>query len=358
MAEETMTGESNSEAPIFLRNRWYVAALSSEIREGITAQPLARTIANQLIVFYRDTRGTVIALEDRCAHRQAPLSLGEVVGDHIQCGYHGFTFDGSGRCVLVPSQDSIPPGTCVRAYPIVEKQGFVHVWTGDADRIDGQEPYDFPYPDQDGLNARYASLRGAFDYRLLVDNLMDLSHLSFTHKNTIGSGGVASDGKTRTERDDGHVRVIRQMEDIAPAPAHVEVTGYSGNVDRWQIIEFSPPCHIELQVGNAKVGTGGLNAAPGDKLIDRRTMHIATPETNTTTHYFWVSTYPSDSMTPEQEQTIYDRTMEVLGEDIRMIEGQQSRLDPKRSFVDINEDAGQIHTRNLLTRLIAEEQNF
>ncbi len=136
------------------------------------------------------------------------------------------------------------------------------------------------------------------------------------------------------------------------------MTGYSGNVDRWQIIEFSPPCHIELQVGNAKVGTGGLNAAPGDKLIDRRTMHIATPETNTTTHYFWVSTYPSNSMTPEQEQTIYDRTMEVLDEDIRMIEGQQSRLDPKRSFVDINEDAGQIHTRNLLTRLIAEEQNF
>jgi len=338
----------------FLRNRWYVAALSTEISD----RPLARTIACQPIVLYRDTKGAAIALEDRCAHRQAPLSLGEVVGDHIQCGYHGFTFDGDGRCVRVPSQKQVPPNACIRAYPVIEKQGFVHVWTGDPGREDSDRPYDFPFPDRPELHARYASLRGAFDYRLLIDNLMDLTHLGFTHKNTIGSGGVAEQGKTRTERSDNGVRVIRQMENIEPAPAHVEVTGYSGNVDRWQIIDFSPPCHVELQVGNAKTGTGGIDAAPEDRLIDRRTMHIATPETGTTTHYFWVSTYPADSMTPEQEDVIYERTMEVLDEDVRMIEGQQSRLDPSRPFVDVNEDAGQIHTRNLLARLIAEEQSL
>ncbi|MBT5048201.1 MAG: aromatic ring-hydroxylating dioxygenase subunit alpha, partial [Rhodospirillaceae bacterium] len=80
-----------------------------------------------------------------------------------------------------------------------------------------------------------------------------------------------------------------------------------------------------------------------------------TPETETTTLYFWVSTYPSNAMSPDQEQLIYDRTMEVLDEDVRIIEGQQSRLDPTVPNVDINEDAGQIAMRAQLARLIAEE---
>jgi len=335
----------------FLHNRWYVAALSTEVTDA----PLARTLLNEQMVLYRDTKGAAIVLEDRCVHRQAPLSLGEVIGDHLQCGYHGFTYDRTGACVRVPSQARIPPGACVRAYPVIEQQGFVHVWPGDPARAEGQTPFDFPFVDNDGWNSRYASLRGNFDYRLLIDNLMDLTHLAFTHKKTIGAGGVAEQGRTSTERDGDLVRVIRLMDNIAPAPVHVEVTGYEGNVDRWQIIEFNPPCHIALDVGNAKAGKGGHDAAARDKLIDRRTLHIATPETKTTTLYFWASTYPSDAMNTEQEKIIYDRTMEVLDEDITMIEGQQSRLNGAVPIVDINEDAGQIAMRQTLARLIFEE---
>ena len=336
----------------FLLNRWYVAALSSEVSDT----PLARTIAGQKVVLYRDSKGDIIALEDRCAHRQAPLSLGEVVGDNIQCGYHGLTFDREGTCVRVPSQKLIPPDACVRPYPAAEKQGFVHLWSGPRTPTSEETPFDFPFAAMDGLNARYAALSGKFDYRLLIDNLMDLTHLGFTHKNTIGTGGVAESGTAKTERQGDRVIVTREMENIAPAPTHVEVTGYSGNVDRWQIIEFIPPCFISLQVGNAKHGTGGFNADDKDKLINRRTLHIATPEAENTTHYFWVSTYPSDSMTPDQEQTIYDRTLEVLDEDVRMIEGQQTRYDPDFSMIDINEDAGQLSMRATLERLIAEER--
>ena len=340
-----------AETASFLRNRWYVAALSTEV----SSAPLARTLLNSPMVLYRDTKGAAIVLEDRCVHRQAPLSLGEVIGDHLQCGYHGFTYDRTGACIRVPSQAQIPPGACVRAYPVIEKQGFVHVWPGDPAQAECQAPFDFPSIDRDGWNCRYASLRGRFDYRLLIDNLMDLTHLAFTHKKTIGAGGVAEQGRARTERDGDRVRVTRLMDDIAPAPVHVEVIGYEGNVDRWQIIEFNPPCHIALDVGNARAGRGGHDAAPGDKLIDRRTLHMATPETETTTLYFWVSTYPSNSMTPAQEQIIYDRTMDVLDEDVAMIEGQQNRLTGAVPIVDINEDAGQIATRQALARLIAAE---
>ncbi len=336
----------------FLKNYWYVAALTSEVGDT----PLARTIAGEKIVLYRDTKGEIVALEDRCAHRQAPLSLGEVIGDNIQCGYHGLTFDRGGECVRVPSQKMIPPGTCVRPFPAAEKQGFVHLWMGDRKPTKDETPFDYPFAATEGLNARYAALTGKFDYRLLIDNLMDLTHLGFTHKNTIGTGGVADSGKAKTERKGDRVFVTREMENIAPAPTHVEVTGYSGNVDRWQIIEYIPPCYISLQIGNAKHGTGGFNADPKDKLINRRTLHIATPETKNTTHYFWVSTYPSESMTPEQEQTIYERTLEVLDEDVRMIEGQQTRYDPDFKMIDIGEDAGQLAMRATLERLIKEER--
>lgn len=337
----------------FLYNRWYVAALSTEVGN----RPLARTLLGEPLVLYRDTKNQVIALEDRCVHRQAPLSLGEVIGDHLQCGYHGFTYEGSGACVRVPSQALVPPGACVRAYPIIEKQGFVHVWTGDPALANEISPFDFPFVDEQGWSKRYASLRGEFDYRLLIDNLLDLTHLAFTHKNTIGAGGVAEKGRVKTERDGEKVRVMRLMDDIAPAPVHVEVTGYEGNVDRWQIIDFSPPCYIALDVGNARTGQGGHEAPAAEKLIDRRTLHITTPETETSTLYFWVSTYPSDSMTPDQEQTIYDRTMDVLAEDIAMIEGQQRRLNGSIPTVDVNEDAGQIAMRQTLARLIAEENS-
>jgi vanillate O-demethylase monooxygenase subunit len=336
----------------FLKNYWYVAALTSEVGDT----PLARTIAGEKIVLYRDTKGEIVALEDRCAHRQAPLSLGEVIGDNIQCGYHGLTFDRGGECVRVPSQKMSPTGTCVRPFPAAEKQGFVHLWMGDRKPTKDETPFDYPFAATEGLNARYAALTGKFDYRLLIDNLMDLTHLGFTHKNTIGTGGVADSGKAKTERKGDRVFVTREMENIAPAPTHVEVTGYSGNVDRWQIIEYIPPCYISLQIGNAKHGTGGFNADPKDKLINRRTLHIATPETKNTTHYFWVSTYPSESMTPEQEQTIYERTLEVLDEDVRMIEGQQTRYDPDFKMIDIGEDAGQLAMRATLERLIKEER--
>jgi vanillate O-demethylase monooxygenase subunit len=344
-----MTGQSGN----FLYNRWYVAALSTEV----SYRPLARTLLGKPVVMYRDTQDQVIALEDRCVHRQAPLSLGEVIGDELQCGYHGFTYDRSGACVRVPSQALVPPGACVQAYPVIEKQGFVHIWTGEASLATETSPFDFPFVGKEGWSKRYASLQGKFDYRLLIDNLLDLTHLAFTHKNTIGAGGVAEKGRVKTVKDGEMVRVMRQMDDIAPAPVHVEVTGYNGNVDRWQIIDFTPPCYVALDVGNARTGEGGHEAPAEDKLIDRRTLHIATPETATSTHYFWVSTYPSRSMTPEQEQTIYDRTMEVLAEDVAMIEGQQRRLDESIPIVDVNEDAGQLAMRQTLARLIAEEHS-
>ncbi len=77
---------------MFLQNAWYVAAWETEIGDT----PFARTILNEPVVLYRSAGG-IIALEDRCCHRALPLSMGKVVDNHLQCGYHGLEFDGYRR---------------------------------------------------------------------------------------------------------------------------------------------------------------------------------------------------------------------------------------------------------------------
>ena len=109
---------------MFLRNCWYAAAWDDEVAEI----PLARTILGEPVVLWRSADGRPAALEDRCCHRALPLSMGRPVGETLQCGYHGLRFDTAGRCVAVPGQSTIPPGARVRAYPLVERHGWVWIW--------------------------------------------------------------------------------------------------------------------------------------------------------------------------------------------------------------------------------------
>jgi len=95
---------------MWLRNCWQVIAFTNEV--GTT--PLARVVQSEPIVLFRTQAGQAVALADRCPHRFAPLSLGRVVGDEIQCGYHGLCFDRDGACVRVPGQDAVPQRARVR----------------------------------------------------------------------------------------------------------------------------------------------------------------------------------------------------------------------------------------------------
>src|SRR5438270_4285835 len=113
---------------MLLRNAWYIAAWADEVK----AEPLPRRICNDLIVLFREPSGAVAALADRCCHRAAPLHMGSVVENGIQCGYHGLVFDASGRCVRIPGQSRIPEDARVRSYPLVEKNQLV--WCGRATR--------------------------------------------------------------------------------------------------------------------------------------------------------------------------------------------------------------------------------
>ncbi|PON11326.1 hypothetical protein C2W62_45440, partial [Candidatus Entotheonella serta] len=147
---------------------------------------MSRTIMNEPLVLFRDATGAVGALEDRCCHRGAPLTHGEVVAEGIQCGYHGLIFDFTGTCVKVPGQDTVPRKAVVRSYPVVERQQFIWIWMGDPALADEGKIIDYPYHDQpDKWPHRKAVFPIKANY-MMIDNLMDLSHLGYVHKKTIG----------------------------------------------------------------------------------------------------------------------------------------------------------------------------
>ena len=213
---------------MFVRNAWYVAAWGDELGQT----PLSRRLLGDPIVFYRTKAGDVVALDDRCCHRHAPLSKGRVVEDAIRCGYHGLTFDSAGRCIAIPGQQLVPPGASVRCYPVTERWGWVWVWMGDPTRIDDLAIPDFHLLDDPGWRSAGERLQIKCHYQLVIDNLLDLSHLSYLHESTIGTAAVAETPVT-TERDGDKVRVTRWMIDVEPPPTFVKAGGFETNIDRW-----------------------------------------------------------------------------------------------------------------------------
>lgn len=335
---------------MYVQNRWYVAGLSKEV----AGKPLGRTLLDEPVVLYRTSDGTAIALEDRCCHRQAALSLGEIEGDNLRCGYHGLLFDGSGACIEAPSQKTVPPGARVKSYRTKEQQGFLFVWMGDADRAEESAPYEHPYFDRDGWTTQSAQFYAKCNYRLLIDNLLDVTHLTYAHKSTIGASGVTDAAEVKYERDGEKVAIDRWMMDIAPAPAHVQATGFNGNVDRWQRIEFTPPGFVWLKVGVAKAGTGARDGNMSGALMNRHTLHVITPETETSSHYFWVNANET-SVKPEQENMIYEQSVRAFNEDLVILEAQQLRWNETIPTIDLNADAGAMQARRVLDGLLADQ---
>ena len=337
---------------MFLKNYWYVAAWSNEL----TTEPLARRFLNEPVVLYRTSANQVVALEDRCCHRQLPLSLGKVIDDQLQCGYHGLLFASDGTCVDVPGQSTMPPGARVHSYPVAERWGWVWIWMGEAVAADEACIPDFHELDDPGWRARGSRIPIECDYRLAVDNLLDLSHLTYVHETTLGNASVVEAAEVKTERHAAGVRVTRWMIDVPAPPMYGKLMEFKTNIDRWQIIDFDPPCFVKLDLGGAPTGTGAFEGNRS-KGFERRSLNAITPETDTSVHYFWADAHNFNLDQPAVTDLLYEHVLEAFTEDKAVLEAQQAALNntPNSAVVDINSDAGGLEARRILDKLVSAE---
>ncbi len=338
----------------FLRDHWYVAALSSELDQ----RPISRQILGEHVALFRNGSGDVVALEDACPHRGYPLSLGTVVGDQLVCGYHGFTFDCAGTCTMVPGQDRVPSRANVRRYPLVEQGPWVWIWMG----RHGPDVAALPSTPWLTDGEHWSSVAGVARIEapvdLLVDNLMDLSHETFLHAGSIGTPEVAQTPiEAEADEENAVVRVYRHMKAVECPPFYSRTTGLAGTVDRWQDIEYFPPGYYLLHARIAPVDQPPLPDGSDDHAFHMKVLYGLTPSTETTVYDFWA--LARDFCVGDGEIDAFLSTMQanVVQEDVDALNILQQRAAgiPEVSEVSIKIDKGGLAARRIL-RSMADAQ--
>ena len=340
---------------MFIRDAWYIAAWADEIGE----KPLARRICNEPMVLWRDRDGKASALIDMCCHRGAPLSIGQVTDLGLECGYHGLTFDAGGGCVRIPGQARIPERAAVRSFPVVEQDGFVWLWMGEKAKADPTDIVRYPWHD-DTANwpHKHTMYHIGGSAMLMVDNLMDLTHLGYVHGSTIGGNPMTHvDAKMDVERTPMGVKFTRLMPNSLPPPTYVKAVGFQNRIDRAQVFEYIAPGSI-IQLSAADEAGTFANGLPDKCKLQFRLFHGLTPETDTTCFYFWSTANGYAPENPAATETLFAEIAGAFLEDLAVVEAQQARLTElgEHALVDIASDSTRLHMRRTVERLLAEDK--
>ncbi|MCC2096223.1 MAG: aromatic ring-hydroxylating dioxygenase subunit alpha [Hyphomicrobiales bacterium] len=343
----------------FIRNAWYMAGWTTELDGGTF---ITRKIIGEPLVIFRTRDGSVTALEDRCPHRWAPLSLGTVLDNgNIQCTYHGLEYDRSGMCVNNPHRGgSIPPTAKIASYPAVEKYHCVWVWMGDKQADESKIP-DFSVIDKPGPfeDTAFDMITIDANYKLIVDNLLDLSHVAYLHAGTLGNAGSTT-AEITVKEDGDDLLVSRLASGVEAVAMHaMQWPGHPDKVDHFQEIRWMAPSCLNLYVGLTEIGK------PWDQGTGIWATHMLTPETEHSTFYFFTAVrFGLREMSEEQHREIQHKigvmrryAFEV--EDGPMIEAQQRVLDAAPRNLDpsnLNVDLGTVRFRRAISRMEAAEQ--
>ena len=273
----------------YAKNHWYVAAWSSEVAD----KPFARQLMDERVVMFRDAEGKIAALIDRCAHRLAPLSMGECVNGNIRCGYHGMEYDSAGKCVNVPGQAIIPPTALVRSFPAVERYNMIWLWMGDAALADEAllpAVRRYGAPGWKVIDQGYQ--RHAANFRIEIENLMDPAHTTFLHKQTIGNPAAKNEPvKVMRINENGEtgIAAYRWLENTSPSPFDRQGLSFSDTdkVDRAQYFCFFLPCISMVEI-IAMLSGQEHSEENMDKGMRTFSYKFLTPESEGATHFFWL----------------------------------------------------------------------
>jgi len=345
-----------SDVPIFPLNAWYAVAWAGELGRNL----LARKVCGAPVVLYRRLDGRAVALEDACWHRLLPLSKGQLHGDEVVCGYHGMVFNDAGQCVRMPSQSRPPRTACVRAFPLVERHRLLWIWPGDTALADPDKVPDLHWADDPNWVADGSTLELACDYRLVLDNLLDLTHETFVHATSIGHA-VINEAPFEVRQDGGRVEVSRWMINTEAPPFLARQLRIARNVpptgvDRWQIIHFEAPVTIVIDVGVAPTGSG---APQGDRSqgVNGRVLNTVTPCDADSCLYFFA--YARNFALDDHELTaeLKAGNIRIFTEDKVVLEAQQKSIRqlPGRKLANLDIDAGSARARRAISAMIRAE---
>jgi phenylpropionate dioxygenase-like ring-hydroxylating dioxygenase large terminal subunit len=338
----------------YVRNAWYVAAYSHEVGDNL----LSRILFERSILVFRGESGAPVVLDNRCPHKGAPLSMGQRIGDTVECAYHGLRFNNLGKCIHIPGQPLIPPGAAVRRYPSAEKYGLIWYWPGDADKAEHDlisEIANFDVKDWTTFHGPPTVF--STNIMNIVDNLVDPAHTTFVHRKTIG-GSDAAHVPLKTEQLGETITIGRWIENSDPVPVMRLYGGFSGPVDRWQYYHFTSPNLSLVDMGAVPANEERSEA---NRNARYRTLSYAllTPETDASTHYFWFVQRCfalDDEKVSDEMRTAYaatfDEDREMLAA-IQKIQDQQGATQTLRLAID----TATVQLRRLVGRRIDAEES-
>ena len=336
----------------WLRNAWYVAGWDWQVDN----QPLARKICGIPMMFYRKLDRGVVAMRDACPHRLLPLSMGLREGDAIRCRYHGLKLGPDGVAQEMPiSSDPVNRRICAETFVVHEQHRFVWVWIGDKALADPSLIPDLWPCSTPGWRFDGGYYEIAADYRLAIDNLMDLTHETHVHADSIGQAEIMH-APIDTRVEGGQVFVTRWMPDVDAPPFWAGALRRGGKVDRWQICQFMLPSVVIIDVGVAPVGAGAT-VEQHDQGVRGFVIDAMTPQDETTHHYFWGMARNFD--VDDDGFTVRFRAQQggVFLQDKDVLEAQQKAIDanPHLKLAAYNIDEGGTRARQSITRAIRAE---
>jgi phenylpropionate dioxygenase-like ring-hydroxylating dioxygenase large terminal subunit len=337
-----------------VRNAWYVAAWSQDLEPG---KPLAMSILCEPLVLWR-SGGRPVAFEDRCVHRLAPLSLGRCEDDKLRCMYHGLLYDARGACVQIPGQEIIPPGAQLRSYPVVERHSWIWVWMGEAAQAnEALIPPAVGFDDPDWILGR-GYLDYAAEARLINDNLLDFSHLTYVHANSFGAGPSFAEERPKLTLLERGVRFSRwNLDTQGPVGRRSDELA-----DNWMSYDFLVPGVLLMWSGSFRRGTAAAcNYEKPDYATALRgvtfTSQAVTPTGERTARYFFSWGPHRDHGDEALRDLLMGIAAQAFGEDKTMIEAQQRVIErtPQPRVLPTAHDRGVTMFTQLVARLAREE---
>lgn len=332
------------------RNQWWVAATSEEV----TRKPMQRWLLDLPVALYRTEAGQVVALDDRCPHRWAPLSCGWLDGDELVCGYHGLRFSSEGKCVKVPTQANVPSRAKVHAYPVREQGPLVWIWTGDPALVGDTEPPAIDWQVNEGWSVIGGAMEAEANYMLLKENVLDLTHFGYVHRNSFKI--LDWDRAPTVTTNNGEVEFRLEFSPSKLAPIFGATTGFGERpIARinWGR-SLSPALHLAGQDFTDPEPLPGARATAAF-----RVMHATTPISPTRMHYFWMAGWDLP-LTEEQREKMRQTTLVGFKEDKDMIEAIQATIarDPRGlnyPEVMVASDQSAVQARRLLQARMAQD---